>query len=333
MDKSKLDSLSRQPSLSDVIRSYLEKTANLAAVMSAFYSDQRVSRCVVDACFRKGCSRNDVDEIKQDLAILLIHKFIKTIKDPEKIYNVLHVAACHIARRKTEKIKEFSIEDLAVEEPRVLYNKDDPVGDDPVVRVIETIDRHKAVEEFNRRLTGQLKNLPHPLSTSLRLSVVNKQPVLIERPLKPKRLTYREESPSNAGKELGDIRKELGYTVPQFAELLNTSRGTLCSYLYGIVKTVPAQILNEARLLKTSANNDFQEFNKKICGMSMGEIIEQWIVLLGLQEHSKKSLDAQLAEILGVDRATIWRWRERDMRPEVRRLKEYDEIVRSVVVA
>jgi len=43
----------------------------------------------------------------------------------------------------------------------------------------------------------------------------------------------------------------------------------------------------------------------------MDRIIDGWMALLGLQTagRAKVPLDAKLAELLGVRRVTVWRWR------------------------
>jgi len=151
----------------------------------------------------------------------------------------------------------------------------------------------------------------------------------IER-IKPTKLVPTN-APSSSGIELNDIRRELGCTVAEFARLLNTSKGTLSSYMYGIVQNVPESILKEARLLRHQAGNALQAASAKFDNISMREISDAWMKSLGIDDS--KSRETLLAETLKIDRATVWRWRERDMRPDPRRLKAYDDVVIAVAAS
>ena len=58
----------------------------------------------------------------------------------------------------------------------------------------------------------------------------------------------------------------------------------------------------------------------------MDRIIDGWMELLGLQTagRAKVPLDAKLAELLGVSRVTVWRWRR-----EMRDIAAFDRVVRE----
>jgi hypothetical protein len=63
----------------------------------------------------------------------------------------------------------------------------------------------------------------------------------------------------------------------------------------------------------------------------MDRIIDGWMELLGLQTagRAKVPLDAKLAELLGVSRVTVWRWRRETFRPELRDIAAFDRVVRE----
>jgi transcriptional regulator with XRE-family HTH domain len=63
----------------------------------------------------------------------------------------------------------------------------------------------------------------------------------------------------------------------------------------------------------------------------MDRIINGWMELLGLQTagRAKVPLDAKLAELLGVSRVTVWRWRRQIIRPELRDIDAFDRVVRE----
>jgi transcriptional regulator with XRE-family HTH domain len=67
----------------------------------------------------------------------------------------------------------------------------------------------------------------------------------------------------------------------------------------------------------------------------MDRIIDGWMALLGLQTagRTKVPLDAKLAELLGVSRVTVWRWRRQIVRPELRAIDAFDRVVREHVGA
>jgi transcriptional regulator with XRE-family HTH domain len=67
----------------------------------------------------------------------------------------------------------------------------------------------------------------------------------------------------------------------------------------------------------------------------MDRIIDGWMALLGLQTagRAKVPLDAKLAELLGVSRVTVWRWRRETIRPEIRDIDAFDRVVREHAAA
>lgn len=161
------------------------------------------------------------------------------------------------------------------------------------------------------------------MTNSLRMSLVHSTPLVVLRleRIKPPKVELPN-TPSEAGIELADVRRELGCTVVEFAELLNITKGTLSSYIYGLVQTVPESVLKDARLLRRQAGRQF----RLLCKKPMRDIVDTWCQSLGF-DVEKKSVYSLLANVVGVDRATVWRWRERDMRPEVHKLKEYNDLV------
>lgn len=315
-------------SLEKAIADYQSGIASIDDVMQAYYVSPRVKRLIAHACFTSRLTPCFRDELTQELALLLTKKFVQTTEDTDKIYNVLHVSACHIARRKSEKNTEESL-DLLLEQGKSVYPITAGHTDDRCYVMDEigkSMDRKKAMDEFNRRLRKP-QGMTMQLATSLRMSCIDTVPQLVQR--RAKASIHREKlpnEPSEAGIELNDIRKELGYSVPEFAKLLNTSKGTLSSYLYGIVRNVPTAMLEEARTLRREAGSEFRAINLKFNELSMHAIIDGWVQSLGIQSDDKRR-DTLLAEVLRVDRATVWRWRERNMRPEPRKLKEYDDLV------
>lgn len=326
--------LTHADSLAAVIASHLDGSATVNDVARAYYADTRVTRLIAHACYKSRLPTDFCDELLQELVLLLTQKFLASIVDPEKIYNVLHVSACNIARRKSTKATEDSLD-------AILERDGDP---DPTTsslmadlsrdstNVDEQIDRRRAIAELGRRMSAKMgteqgNGANMQLTTSLRMTTIDTQPLIVTRTARikpPKAVTPA----SEGGIELSDIRQQLGYTVPEFAKVLNITKGTLSSYLYGIVKNVPDSVLKEARLLKSQSGNAFQEIAKKFENLTMEAIVTGWCVQLGIGIEDERR-DTHLAEKIGVDRATVWRWRCRNMRPELKKLKEYDDLVNA----
>lgn len=312
------------------------------AVIQAFYDDPRVTRLAKHACGKFRLPDATYDEIKQDLAILLDGKFLNRLEHPEKIYNVLHVTALNLARRRHDKFSEDSLDEL-IERGGESFTSSSPALVDHLSDrdlADDQLDRSRAKAEFSRRLKlsennkttatdeegiGTM-NLSHTAVASFGMSFFDPKPVVVYRQPRPPRPERTNELSAEAI-ELNEIRQYLGYTVPEFAKLMNTRKGTLSSYLYGTVRSIPLALMTEARALRKQGGQNFQESAAKFNDMKMTEIVEQWETKLAGGQAPAANGETELGDVLGVDRATVWRWKERDMRPDLRKLREYDEII------
>jgi transcriptional regulator with XRE-family HTH domain len=323
-------------------------------VATAFYSSPRVGRLIRHACFERRLDSDWVDEVRQELAVLLLRKYVSTIDNPEKIYNVLHVAACNIARRSVENnAKVLSLDALSSDDETkdLLYFDHNARTMD---QVNESLDNAKAVEEFNRRFARQTElakkarlptkgvaalkgNIPVELSQpTLRMpmfdtSVTEVRPRAVRADTLSKRAApvqaaNGKRAQSAEAVELSEIRVFLGYSVPELADALGISKGTLSSYIYGTVQTIPPTVMDNARLMKEQGTVEYQKVMAKFGALSMTKIVDLWTRKLGGFTDSRTA-ETELAKAAGVDRATVWRWRNRDMRPSWRNLKTYDEAI------
>jgi DNA-binding transcriptional regulator YiaG len=315
--------------LDEAVAAFTAGNASVDVVAKAFYASSRVKRLIAHACFKSKITPDFADELTQELAVLLTQKFVRTIENPEKIYNVLHVSACHIARRKADRASEDSLDALLDRSGDADTSTSAVMLD---VRfsteaIDEQIDRRKAIKEFDRRFSPNKEVLPMQLATSLRMASIDSTVQVVERSQRLPRQRKEEKGISKEGVELNEIRKKLGYSIDEFSKVLNTNKGTLSSYLYGVVQTVPNKVLIEARTLCTQSTR-LAEALQKLDALSMVQIVDKWLTALSL-DALDKSQDAytKLAKVLDVDRATVWRWRERNMRPDSRKLMEYEEKV------
>jgi len=118
--------------------------------------------------------------------------------------------------------------------------------------------------------------------------------------------------------------------VVEFGRLLGLKRPITIGYLQGRL-SVPGKVLDEARLLRLNQDSAIRELRWRFESQPMDRIIDGWMELLGLQTagRAKVPLDAKLAELLGVSRVTVWRWRRQIIRPELRDIDAFDRLVRE----
>ncbi len=335
------------------------------ALIQAFYESPRVRKLIFHACFVNHISKDDFDEIRQELAILLIEKFLKPvdetgqlyIRDSDKIYNVLHVTACNIAFRRVTKKKESSIEDLSYYEAgnadirlsdQAFTSGEQLLGDteqDVATLVEGVLDHQKAIQEFNRRLANNsISRSELSMEQQHRQSVhhlfINPDRDMIRVvPLEPRPpATQKKDDPekNNDTVELKLIREKLDLTIPEMASLLSLTPGIFNSYLYGVVKNIPSNVIRDARVLLSEGLARIEEISKKFENFTMQEITDHWVKRLksvALETDSDEDIQKLLINVLNVDRATLWRWRNRGMRPKIRQLQEYDSTVEKFVSA
>ena len=118
--------------------------------------------------------------------------------------------------------------------------------------------------------------------------------------------------------------------VVEFGRLLGLKKPIIIGYLYGRL-SVPDNVLDEARLLRLNQDSEVWDLRWRFENQPMDRIIDGWMELLGLQTagRAKVPLDAKLAELLGVSRVTVWRWRRETIRPELRDIAAFDRVVRE----
>ena len=371
--------------LEQTVAAYLNGQANHDNVASAYYQSNRVNRLVAHAClkYRSSIPVDFAQELKQELALLLSQKFLKTVDNPASIYNVLHVSACFIARRRAQKIREESLEELMGSSESIL----DLGNEDPVQELDDRIDHRRAVEEFKRRALMEPKPTPDKpmqvlevllarisedpahgvaqveppadlepeaarltpisipftsrarvgeapvtLDTPLRIYYDLHNVVVMERgrlPGKPPKEKKAPLGPTDESRELKAIQEQMRLPVVEFGRLLGLKKPIIIGYLYGRL-SVPDSVLDDARLLRLNQGSAVRELRGRFEGQPMDRIIDGWMELLGLQTagRAKVPLDAKLAELLGVSRVTVWRWRRQIIRPELRDIDAFDRVVR-----
>jgi len=324
------------------------------AVVNAYYECTRVTRIIVDARRRARASTDYDPDLKQEVGLLLATKFVFAINDPERIYNVLHLTACNIARRHATRADERLVVDLdAMTDAEVggsielqAQSVDREADSDSI---IDRVDLQRAFEVFERctppeillptkrstRTQERLAMRSQALPTALRLgAIVDHRPVVVKTsppraavPQAPQAETIVQAA-ADDGRLLNEIRVSLGLTVPAFAAELGISKGTLASYLYGVVRAVPKHVMENAQELAKGGSEKLAEVERRFGLKSMSEIVDDWLLKLEIGPEDRQR-DTLLGQILQVDRATVWRWRAREMRPDVDMLLAFDDAVNA----
>ncbi len=326
--------------LERAVAAFRQSKGSLDEVAACYYASPRVRRVIAHACFSFGAPSDFREDLRQELGLLLTERFVHVIEDPEKTYNVLHRTAVNIARRKVAHSSESSLEAM-MERSDELEPSTAPMMRDPSDTLVDVLaarlDRDSAMREFSRRAQAQEGAAMSKQNREDDSLFYGPRKIARHRPLtRAKDLAIvkipNKYKPGPDGLELTEIRTFLGYTVPKFAEVLGVSKGALGSYLYGVVQDVPPQVMAEARALRRQSSGVRHRLAVRWGGVSMESQVALWGKRLGIDSESATA-DTELATVLQVDRATVWRWRSREMRPSPERIDELDRLVTATAKA
>jgi hypothetical protein len=178
---------------------------------------------------------------------------------------------------------------------------------------------------------------PVTLATPLRIYFDLHNVEVIERgrmPHKPPKEKKEPLGPTDENRELKAIQEQMHLPVVKFGRLLGLKKPIIIGYLYGRL-SVPDNVLDEARLLRLNQDSAIRELRWRFESQPMDRIIDGWMELPGLQTagRAKVPLDAKLAELLGVSRVTVWRWRRQVVCPELSDIDAFDRVVREHAAA
>jgi DNA-binding transcriptional regulator YiaG len=319
--------------LERAIVAFQEGPGTIEDVAAAFYASARARRVIAHACYSFGAQPDFRDDVCQEVGLLLTARFVHEIRDAERTYNVLHRTAVNIVRRKVSHSGEASLEAI-VEQLGETEASTAPIMRDPSEPLEDALaarlDRERAMLEFTRRSSkntgGSMGKRQSQMPGLDSDPYARPEKVFHKRSAATKAPSAENKySPGPEGRELSDIRLYLAYTVPEFAQVLGVSKGTLGSYLYGVVKQVPAAVMAEARALRAQSSGGRHELARRWASVSMKEQVAKWSQQLGIEPGP--AADTDLARALEVDRATVWRWRSREMRPPPEQMDAFDRRV------
>ena len=134
----------------------------------------------------------------------------------------------------------------------------------------------------------------------------------------------REDRGTPEHKELIAIYKASGLTLNAFASEMGVQREALCSYLYVNTKSVPDDVMKQARLFQDGDIKIYQRYRSK----KMSEICDDWAARLGLKLEDNSTLYMIGLILGGISQLTMRRWREDYSRPTDEAINRYALVIR-----
>ncbi len=264
-----------------------------------------------------GCSKvmaeDRHEDIAQDVFMLfitnLVYRFDEAYQAEPFLIETCKRVAMSQMRRKRELLLEdlYSLpgemEDAISKSDRVSFTMDDSP--------VSFIDQKKYMQKILAHLPGtvdQHRNLPEVEPKNL----INKGRKPSKKSLSPSCLRIRE------------IRLSLSMTQESFSKNLGIPNTTLLSYEYGRTPTVKEDTLRKAEEMLKFGQNIIAQ-NELWANRSMKEVIEEWCKTLGIEKNNVE----WLAAALGVDKSTIYRWLNEEMRPTPDALRNYSMIIEN----
>lgn len=124
------------------------------------------------------------------------------------------------------------------------------------------------------------------------------------------------------GKELRQLRREFGMTQKQFAIMLKLSVHTLRNYEYAVVQKIPAKVVKRARAAEARGHETGYLAPPPFLTLARG-----WMRDLGIKPRDY----AGLANYLGFNRSTVWRWFNEDVTPSREVITKVTVLIEEVV--
>ena len=335
----------------------------------SYLASNRIKRINHQACYTKGIGDGHVDDIVQETFMLFLNKYASKVTPITSAYSVISSIAYNLASNKRQKFSEASIDDMAErfsDNDEDSYAATAYLFPGSTVNQIEhletTLDSENASSEFGRRMQLMSSQVhadqDQVLPTVLRLSMVMDpvaQEVVVDCHAKqdsaPVSATWSKvkkvlrsenrrspstvkRTPAEEGVRLNEIRKAMGLDNKIFASVLQITPSSLVSYLYGTVQTVPKDVVDRAEKIYKNFSNDSHSsvVNPSINLFSdkVSHIVDAWIIALD-QTPDDPEVNYYLANILDVSRPTVWRWRTKDMRPQLKALQQYDKAIAALI--
>lgn len=312
--------------------------ATINDVVREFYACARVRRIARHVAREAGLESSIEEAVQLVADRFFTEGIMDTIYDEKNLYSLLYTVAINAIRQEAESNLRWNRKHERVHEdgPGIeeLQTVADFSGD-----VLHKINRDRSAQELMRRLgnkpnkgqtmeTYNLANSIGQFQKGIEL-IAETSPARVSN--KVSRLGPKDESalPADA-RELREIRKQLGYKVPDMARSINISRDKMSAALYGRLIPVPAAIMRDARDLLSASQAAISAREAKFKRFkNMEELVKFWLKELELEENRKG--EEELAVILGVNHSTVFRWCKEEYKPLLADLDRYDHNVRVAV--
>lgn len=119
--------------------------------------------------------------------------------------------------------------------------------------------------------------------------------------------------------EINRIRRRIGYTHEQLAKAIGRTPNTVRTLQYGAVHGDPKTVLAEVRALEERLAFD--------ATVPIWKRLREWCERLGIDHESEKNWHIALGELIGVHRATMYRWRTGKTQPMPHVMRALDSYV------
>lgn len=317
----------------------------VATVLNAYYADQRVARIFRSLPF-VGRLDGYRDEARQRVAVMFFERYVDRMvrerQSPDAYYKLLYALAFNMLRTMRREAQRSD------ERHRVLVPHDEPsepavmrdngkhlVSEASIASDTQTleeterrIDMQTAQREIAKRLSAKAhgKAASSSPAESTRL-VAGSGNVVVGEVLSlsvPPKLIKLPSANQGDVQVLLDLRSSLGLTNIELAEQLDCTPAALASYI-GRRVPPPARIVAAAQVLLHAARRRRNE----LAGMGTDEIFDLWIRRLRIQSFGVMEQCKRIAEIVGKDATTVYRWRTQRVDIPVRDLDTYNDMIKA----
>jgi hypothetical protein len=335
--------------LVDVVAAFIEGRGSFNDVAGAFYADNSTKRIVQYVCRIHNFEELNED-IFQEVGFRFSTQLVQRIREPRAAYAVIKATAKNVCgdllryhRLRPEISLDAIIEESEGSSPDSLHIAG--LADERTSAlqdvVAAALDHDRAITMFNQRLQQ------HGQRRFQQLEAVFEPPVelLTPRPAPPGSAENRASPGRDRARswldsqsrrtdtdadELIKMRDALGIDNARLAELLGLSEPMLNFYLYSERRGIPARVMAEARTILENVGKDRLETVEQLALLPMADVAERWMRMLTI-DPAADDANVRLGAALGVNRATVWRWRKDAMRPKRAMLvSTHDKVVALV---
>jgi hypothetical protein len=301
-----------------------------------FYGDKRATQIIRTNLLRTGLPINEdfESEIRQRAVLVVFEKLLAKINKPEGFYSLWYATVQRVTLEHRSELYrhdhfETPEDESFHEDQYALELADEGLDTENIVNSSMYEKQFSRLLEGNGKLMEIVGMYPAESREKTVLPIHDTMP-LVESQVGTSMLSVhhnqrKDKHLSNDQKELVQIRETLDLTLKDYAKELDIQQDRLASYVYGKTRGVPEWVMENARTLLASGENDQKKLQGRFANKAMSEIVEGW----------KKSLGAdneKLALLLDVLPSSVDRWEKNETRPENRRLAEYDKKIESVAV-